>query len=638
VRGDEQRGRVGQCVRSGARPVVVGGIILAALAVLSVCIPGARAGLTRGGGAGGQAVVAHNDKAAIFDTLGSSIRGNSQLIADIRGVLKHEHYDVTEYSPVDATVPNFVRMASDSVIVFSTHGLDPSIASRERECQFAKSLFTSYEHQHPSSARPPVLCANPAIVLAQTIGPTIEAYQDYSTYLLDGYSDRWIQPIDASGGTGIALTALGVRHFFSGRHIDLVFGSACYSLGLASEFDARSYFGYFSTTYDCETLNDGEVLFDRLAGHSGVDARNTVQAYGLGGFSATNFHLASGADPVVLSPAVKSVSPGHGTVVKNGALTRASVTFDAKMVTSHPSGIVRATGCRASIRNASWDGSTELDFDIRVPKRPPAGKLRLTIDPQKARGAPGDSPNDQLDGNQHPSPQSGTEPNDTAYVWTLACKAKAHRPPKHRPRPRKHVKCPPAKGSVCVVFDGTISSTWSAPNLTAVSSVVSERWHLVWTLSYPGYGVPNTLARGSDASGHEVVTYFKGSSPPTCTTGFYLTRTYAPTLTEGNPYNNWLRANTKLTIGVPNPSIASTGNGGGGYPSIGPTNPNCPALGTGFPPGSFSVRVRLTPGTTTHPVSAHYSVAGPPSSDEGDLSGTITVVVGGKAKHRHRHG
>lgn len=62
--------------------------------------------------------------------------------------------------------------------------------------------------------------------------------------------------------------------------------------------------------------------------------------------------------------------------------------------------------------------NTVLSYDLNIPDTPSTGNdtLTRTIGHDKAVAAPGDFPNDQLDGNQSPSPDSGVAPNQSDYV------------------------------------------------------------------------------------------------------------------------------------------------------------------------------------------------------------------------------
>jgi hypothetical protein len=64
-----------------------------------------------------------------------------------------------------------------------------------------------------------------------------------------------------------------------------------------------------------------------------------------------------------------------------------------------------------------------LVFNIKIPRLTAGGVLTLTANHTQALAAPGTAPNDELNGNQAPSPNSGVAPNSSDYVWHLGCKA-----------------------------------------------------------------------------------------------------------------------------------------------------------------------------------------------------------------------
>lgn len=418
----------------------VGLVLLASAAPVSSAAPSAVASAP---------VVPHNDRAAIFDAYGPGSNGGraTDLIARARSTLVREHYRVklyqtatrhqgkrTIYGPGTATVANFVKMAGAGVIVFSTHGKDFSIAGRGRipdygnACHFAKGLFQSDERGDPLAPRPAVSCRQQPVLLVQNEPDVASELRAYAGYLRKGYSRSWIEPVAAIAPDhrdifGILLTASGIRHFFAHRQVDLVLGSGCYSMSVAPDFNANSYFGYHSTTWDCEAFQDTEQLFTRLAGHSGVEARSTVAAYGLGGFADPNFQL-DARKAIVLSPAVTAAYPSPGSTAGPGTSTRGFVTFDAAMDTTRTSGVLTASGCGATVADASWsNGGRYLGYQLIVPADAPEGTITLTVHHDKAVAAPGRLSNDQLDGNQDPSPDSGVEPSATDYQWTVACSA-----------------------------------------------------------------------------------------------------------------------------------------------------------------------------------------------------------------------
>jgi hypothetical protein len=95
--------------------------------------------------------------------------------------------------------------------------------------------------------------------------------------------------------------------------------------------------------------------------------------------------------------------------------------FDAGMAQENPGSVLSASGCGASISGASWQDAQTLDATLTIPKDAKDGEVTLTIDHAGATGANADGRHAELDGNQHPSPSNGVEPNGTDYSWTLPC-------------------------------------------------------------------------------------------------------------------------------------------------------------------------------------------------------------------------
>jgi hypothetical protein len=269
-----------------------------------------------------------------------------------------------------------------------------------------------------------------------------DAQHAYDTYTTSGgFQKKWLYAPDALGRTNLPqirpgdrpcgprdgcryplmMTASGIAHFFSRRGIDLVDNLACHSAQLAPSFDALSYFGHAATACSGFEAHDDKLLFDRLAGHAGVAARPTTAAFALQQFMDPYFRIAAGAQPVVLSPAVSSVSPADGALVGANTATPVEVAFDARMDTSHPTAVITVSGCGAKLENATWVQGSRLSADLVIPISPPSATVTLTIAKDRAQAVPAKAPNDLLDGNQDPMGTSGQEPNGDDYVWTLSC-------------------------------------------------------------------------------------------------------------------------------------------------------------------------------------------------------------------------
>jgi hypothetical protein len=392
---------------------------------------------------------------------------DADLVAELHGYLRSEHYDVTEYGGngrPHATLADFAKLADAKVVIYDTHGYDP--ATGHRDCTLAKGLFRRDLRGALANYR--TVCRATSGLIVET-APTLQSVDDaLRGYLRSGYTTSEIQPLvgastatrfeapsgkglyransidQCAGGQsagkglyrlggvprgdmcGILLTAAGIRKLFSGKHVALVDGVACHSMTFAGDFDAMSYFGYRSTTCVTEALSDTVTLMQRMLGYDGVDRRPTINAFDLGGFMPDGFEMARDARPIVLSPAVESVAPQAGSSsVIPGTTVPGAVQFDAAMYTTKTKGVVTAEGCGgASVTNERWaePDPTLLKFDLNVPSgSSSAGMITLTIHNFQAVADPGGYQNDRLDGNTAPNGKSGVAPNGDNYVWQVPC-------------------------------------------------------------------------------------------------------------------------------------------------------------------------------------------------------------------------
>ena len=390
-----------------------------------------------------------NNRAYIFDTFGNRpdyLQSYSSL-NDVSSLLNDEGYRVISYRGGAATLANFAKMKGAGVIVLSTHGYDPAVAYRAHStCQFGKGLFRpltpaqvdrydpsagsyadEFDSCHGKKPREPLL-------LVETASSTAGAIREYVSAREAGWTQQEIYPIDLpqTESYGLALLEPGLERIFGSDPPTFVFASACYSDTLASSFGADSYFGYHSTTYDCEDGPEAKLLFDRLAGRDGPLLRDTANAWNAGGFGDDNF-AAHIRQPVVLSPAVSSVSPDVATApavtipLGAGSSTPVTLKFDASMSDENPDSVLSVSGCDgATISGASWQDDETLNATLDIPKDATDGELTMTIDHAAAIGKGTDDRNGELDGNQKPSPSSGVEPNQTDYTWTLPCEQKLY--------------------------------------------------------------------------------------------------------------------------------------------------------------------------------------------------------------------
>jgi hypothetical protein len=200
----------------------------------------------------------------------------------------------------------------------------------------------------------------------------------------------------------------------------------------------------------------------------------------------------------------------------------------------------------------------------------------------------------------------------------MACgQASAPPPP---PSPAK-LHCNAPKCKVCVTFSGSAEDSQTTPHNFAVAEQGTVSWDIEWLPSIAGNGEWDQIAPASTVSGSGSVDNVAGSQPQSCTTGFRLSRTFAPALAEQS-------TRSEITIGVPDPVLDSVGTGTG-YPSIEPTNSACPPVFAALPP-DFSLTVPLRHDTVTREVSGggSYTPSDPSGKGSSTLKGTITVQVG----------
>jgi hypothetical protein len=351
----------------------------------------------------------------------------------------------------------------------------------------------------PSSAHPdiPIVCVSDraAVVaafrqpylLVAFYGTKAEAIAEYRSAVRQfGADPAWLQVIEtrddglfARPVYGLMISRDGIAHYFSGRGIGIVDAVACHSLSFASAFDALSSYGYIPQTCAPADTIDTKLLWDRLFGSYGVAERTTTAAEAAGGFKE-DLMLAPGSRPVVLSPAVESVSPADHSEIASGSSTPVTTKFDARMVAAGASDVVHASGCGAKIVGGSWSNrSSTLSFDLHTKRVASDQPVTLTIEPVTAQ-ATGTSrgDNDHLDGNQDPSPQNGEAPNDTSYLWHLTCTGQKSAPPP------PSTTTPNPNTPVELSFQGDWSVDESALTKAAnqVHGVESENgsWDLIW--------------------------------------------------------------------------------------------------------------------------------------------------------------
>lgn len=371
------------------------GLIAAALLVIGL---GAGASVARA--AAGAAVVPRNDRAVIFSPLighagtPTSVEGSLHTIARR---LDAEHYDVRTDVLDAATLAHFVQLGRASVVVILTHGdqgggllaqVEPTARARDR------------------------------------------AYDSYvGTGCAPCFSRKWIAKgdVELSGHRGrlygVGITAAGIAHFFAHSHLGLVVALACDSTAAAPAFNALSFLGYRTCVAGQHALSDAINVFSRMTGAAGLTARSSTDAVAdLAAHDGLELSGPGGgaARPVVLSPAVATLSPDTSTPLQPGLTVAGDVQFDAQMDTHRTTGVVTASGCGAKVSHLRWTThGTNLRFALRGTAN--SGTVRLIVHAAKALGAPGRGPNDRLDGNEDPQGDSGVAPNGDDYSVEIPC-------------------------------------------------------------------------------------------------------------------------------------------------------------------------------------------------------------------------
>ena len=413
--------------RTTRHRVVVG--VVCALAVALCGVSSARAATPPPGAE--TIFVPLNDRAAIFSTVGSLERPVKSGLAHIGQILDQEGYRVARYGPGDAargSAANFLSLARKppAVLVIAT----------------ADSTVGGYQ-------------------LAIEIDGNRRATEASYRSLIRRYgSHGWF----GDTGSAVTITQAGLRHFFArGPKFDkeLVVNLACHSTLTSRDFGALDYVGFAPNKAACDlipaldtSIHDAQLLFDRLAGRSGVQNRSLVWAYHLGGFGGGQDHpalslfsLSDDYFAVALSPAVTAASvEGENRGLVSGGDYPGSVQFDALMQPGHPDGVVRVSGCGASIASAKWLDPSTLDFTVHLPDGASNGKMTFTVPHAAAKayyGSGSAAPNDDLDGNEAPSTDSGEAPNRTDYSW--------------------QVSCDPDVYPVKIVYSGTFTDTYHNP-------------------------------------------------------------------------------------------------------------------------------------------------------------------------------
>ena len=276
------------------------------------------------------------------------------------------------------------------------------------------------------------------------------------------------------GVWALSLTPYGIHQIFAKAKIGIQFQSSCdgnsfFNPDGTDAFNAMDYFGYTALANSCvDASSDIRTLFNDLLGPGArtydppgtpncrvttvaFNTASTHSAPNCGSVSSilnlrgSNAMYGNVPVPLTLAPSVDSHAPistsGATNAVAIGGTaasrrstnprhqakgaTRSnpgSVTFDTQMDRANPTKVVKVSGCGAKLSDASWDDTgTELSFDYTTSSNA-SGTVTFTVESHHARGAaPKEGRNDDLDGNQNPSPANGEAPNGTNYVWTAPC-------------------------------------------------------------------------------------------------------------------------------------------------------------------------------------------------------------------------
>ena len=567
---------------------------------------------------GVKAVTPAGNKAAIYNTFGSA---DAALVKPIKERLESEGYEVKVFSPTDGTAnyPNFVSMASADVVVLDTHGFGTVKSSSICAKPPKRLVLVGRQVQQdppiielpctgtpapPKTEKPkPVVVNEPLLLLAWYANEADAANAVASVpgnIPIDGLvSTSGVTTGVASepqGRTALLITASGIGKLFAKSKVSLVFASVCHGAEFAPAFHAKSFFGYSDVACGPQAVVDANLVFDRLTGTEGPEARSTVEAAGLGGFGP-NFGLVSGAEAVVLSPSVRAVSPDAGAVLPPGD-SPLSVEFDSMMSTGSANGVLSVAGCGAKLTKPKWSGTSKITATITIPRKPPDEQITVTVH-NKAAHAPGQGENQFLDGNRNPDLAPGAAPNRDDYEWKLACAAQPSKPVRTAaPDPTTATTQVAAKKTGYVVtFDGSEEASGNdASNADSKESSYLVNWHYEFAIGFDLYlrfadqdaqtaelasGRPNLfevpLSAGTVTGTYTDIPWH--DSRPVCQNVPLRFKPGAP------PYLRFqLTARDQWTFRLPLPSIGTLPGSGGSIETATPCPPNVSSLAFVVPP------------------------------------------------------
>jgi hypothetical protein len=402
-------------------------------------------------------VIPPHPTAAIFSNF-ADVNVDTTALSTIQCYLQKEGYAVSSFAGGEsigagsATLPNFLSMANDGVVIINSHGLRPDATVQEHQCpgRQYKGLYSvpgppGSKKQHVPEATTCLLNKEeagwfklPAHVNFMQVewyapGPNSlsQALSQYATYTqVDGYSALDLKLVDDNafenfgdpprsryGPFILAISQAGLAKYFSHSQIGIVDAIVCHSLYFAPSFNALTYFGYKQTTCAPAALSDQLKLWGRLVGLQGVRLRDTVSAQNAGGFTEAPCPcLAPGYTPVVLSPAVaqESATGVNPTVV--------DFYFDALMDTSDAGAaqitniVTSGAGC-GSVSPAKWINPIDLQFTVTPdPFVNGSGQVNVRLPAIAFEAQPGGMTNAELDGNQNPPGTNGVLPNGDDWI------------------------------------------------------------------------------------------------------------------------------------------------------------------------------------------------------------------------------
>lgn len=349
-------------------------------------------------------------RAVVFSPFGPLSAPDLRAMRFVQEKVEAHRYTVTRYldttearddDPGRATAANFLRLAGAGLIYVVSHG---------------------------ATDRPGTVAVEPNLLLVEGYATreardnALDVYYQPGTQLApgdlvrcDGFRDH-----ERNRMRSICITEQGVERYFEETDA-IVHIAACFSFNFREEFNARDYFGYTDASACGDIENDTSLLWGRLHGErNGGRKRAAGVAFEAGGFSRAFAHVhLAGAVDIVLSPAVRSVSPHGDSVLTVGDTRVGFVRFDTPMDTAaDPTAVVTVSGCARLAGDPAplWTTASDLDFSLVAEG---AGRATITVHGDRARAGTGYR--NRLDGNRNPVGTDHVGPNGDDFVWRLKC-------------------------------------------------------------------------------------------------------------------------------------------------------------------------------------------------------------------------